>query len=183
MPTKNLYCIIGESGSGKTTLVNRLRDYGYEPVPSYTDRAPRYPGEEGHIFISEAEFDFLRDADKLIAYTVFDGHQYGVTAELLNKCSTYVIDPAGVEYLKQHYTDRPIKVIYVTASEGTRRSRMGKRGDSVEDVERRLEHDRAVFNGVGAIMADAIVDTFFFTELDAVRCIVDNIEYWEGDFK
>ena len=176
MPTKNLYCIIGESGSGKTTLVNRLRDYGYEPVPSYTDRAPRYPGEEGHTFLTTEEFNAMRD--RMIAYTVFDGHQYGVTADLLSQYDTYVIDPNGVEYLRQHYTDRPIKVIYVTASEGSRRTRILKRGDSVEDAERRLEHDRAAF-ATAEDMADIVVRTFFFTERGVVRFFCDNIEHWE----
>ena len=70
---KNIYLIAGPSGVGKTTVAQELcKQYGYKEVVSYTDRAPRYPGETGHVFLLPEEFNRL---PKLCAYTEFAGHR------------------------------------------------------------------------------------------------------------
>lgn len=95
---KNIYLIVGPSGSGKTMVANRLEEkYRLKQVLSYTERPPRFEGEGGHTFVTPEEFDKLKN---LCAYTVFDGHRYGVPAEMVEVSDIYVIDPAGVAYMK-----------------------------------------------------------------------------------
>jgi len=78
-------------------------------VLSYTERPPRFEGEGGHTFVTPEEFDKLKN---LCAYTVFDGHRYGVPAEMVEVSDIYVIDPAGVAYMKEHYSGKKgVKVV------------------------------------------------------------------------
>ena len=143
MVTKNLYCIVGASGTGKTTLANAIeKDLGLKQVQSYTTRPPRHENEEGHTFISNEEFKGLKD---LVAYTKFDGYEYGVTRDMLEDCSLYVVDVEGVKTLKRLYKERPIVVIGLSDKEHVRALRMFSRGDSVEKVRDRIVNDRIMF--------------------------------------
>lgn len=142
---KNIYLIIGPSGSGKTTIANELRDvYELKTVESYTTRPPRYPGERGHIFVSDEEFDHLGE---MVAYTEYNGFRYGVTADIIDQNDIYVIDPPGVEHMKNHYHgDKGIVTIGLDVSETIRALRMMKRGDSICDILKRIETDAQWFD-------------------------------------
>lgn len=141
---KNIYLIVGPSGSGKTMVANRLEEkYRLKQVLSYTERPPRFEGEGGHTFVTPEEFDKLKN---LCAYTVFDGHRYGVPAEMVEVSDIYVIDPAGVAYMKEHYSGKKgVKVIGLFAAEEVCKRRMRARGDSKEAINERLAHDRTAF--------------------------------------
>lgn len=142
---KNIYLIIGPSGSGKTTISENLRDkYGYKLVESYTTRPPRYPGERGHIFVSDEEFDTLGE---MCAYTEYNGYRYGVTREIVDESDIYVIDPPGVEYMYQNYHgNKGIVTIGLNVSETIRALRMMKRGDTIDQILKRIELDAKVFD-------------------------------------
>lgn len=142
---KNIYLIVGASGSGKTTVTELLaHDHGLKTVWSYTTRPPRFKGEEGHIFVSEEEFDQLGE---MCAYTEYNGYRYGVTSEIIDKSDIYVIDPPGVSFMKAHYKgSKGIVVVFLDISEEIRRKRMEARGDDPKAIERRLEMDRKWFD-------------------------------------
>lgn len=137
-----LFLFVGPSGSGKTTIVEELANsYGYPTVESYTTRPRRYDGETGHTFITEAEFDELKD---VVAYTVYNSFRYCTTKDQLDLVSTYVVDLPGVETLLQNYqTDRPIVVFYFDSTVTTRINRMIDRHDSDTAIVGRLHNDEA----------------------------------------
>lgn len=140
---KNLYCIVGPSGAGKTTIVEELyRRFGYKAVASYTTRPPRCEGEEGHVFVNDVQFDALTDK---VAFTEFSGYRYCVTRAQLADCDLYVIDPAGVKELLRHDIGKPVRVIGISVNPALLRERMRVRGDSEENVEKRLNHDKEAF--------------------------------------
>lgn len=141
---KNIYCIVGPSGSGKTTISKILeRDYGMKLVESYTTRPPRYPDEEGHIFVSDEEFDALGE---MCAYTEYDGHRYGVTPDVIDQNDIYVIDPYGVKYLKRKYHgNKGVIAIRLFLSEEERIKRMVDRGDQNDKIVKRIMQDIASF--------------------------------------
>lgn len=124
-----LFLFVGKSASGKTTIANELEDkYGYSQVQSYTTRLPRYGMETGHIFLTEDEFNDLKD---IVSYTLYNDNQYGVTADLLNENDIFVVDIPGVESLLQKYeSNRPICIIYFDTTVSTRIRRMIDRNDS-----------------------------------------------------
>lgn len=142
---KNIYLIVGPSGVGKTTLVEKLAaENGYKQVESYTTRAPRYPGETSHIFVSDEEFDKLGE---MVAYTEYNGFRYGVTADIINSHDLYVIDPFGVQEMMDRYKGpKGVVVIWLLADRDEIRQRMKARGDSKEQIEKRLAVDASAFD-------------------------------------
>ena len=135
-----LFLLVGKSASGKSTLANLLEvRLGLRQLQSYTTRAPRFEGESGHTFISNAEFDALTD---VVAYTEYNGNRYCTTKEQLDNSDIYVIDVDGVDYLFRKYnTDRKIIVVYFDTSILTRIKRMRHRGDSDSQIISRILND------------------------------------------
>ena len=170
---KNLYCIVGPSGVGKTTIVEELyRRFGYKAVASYTTRPPRCEGEEGHVFVNDVQFDALTDK---VAFTEFAGYRYCVTRAQLADCDLYVIDPAGVKELLRHDVGKPVRVIGITVSPTLLRERMRARGDSEENIEKRLDHDKEAFKEMADI-ADVV-----FQNICLDRTICDICTYIEKE--
>ena len=148
-----IVCILSKSGSGKTTLCNELeKRYGLKSIPSYTTRSPRFEGEQGHTFITEQEFDNLKD---ILAYAETDKCRYAVTKEMFEdeNYSLYVVDMSGLKYLYKHYKGkRPIISIYINCDVYDRFKHMVNREDTRTYDERvqaaldRIEHDATEFN-------------------------------------
>lgn len=145
---KYIYLIVGESGSGKTSLANKMVELrGMTSIESYTTRPPRYEGEPGHIYVDGKGFNEIRN--DLIAYTMFNGYEYGATKQQVDTHDFYVIDVAGIEYFYNTYHGDKIPiVVYVDASPFRRFIRMLKRGDSIKKALSRLEHDEKAFEDV-----------------------------------
>lgn len=181
-----IICLVGESGSGKSTIAELLEKDGYNYIQSYTTRKPRRKREKGHIFVrnvptmatDDGEGDFNREIDKrdMIAYTFYNGNHYWATKEQYkNKgTSVYVIDPAGIKYLKERVTDAEIVIIYLKCDECKRLVRIINRnynkvthsGISVNEHRRivttikhkakeRLFNDREAFK---IVQCDYVVD-------------------------
>lgn len=176
---KNIYCIVGPSGCGKTTLVEALeKKYGFKVVESYTTRPPRYEGETGHIFVSPEEFKALGE---MYAYVKFDGHEYGVTSELIEQNDLYVIEPSGVEFLREQYKgSKSVKVIGITAPTDVLIERMQQRGDSDEKIGKRLANDAEMFRDFNNIVDITLrTDNSTVEELcEAIQWHIENFEYW-----
>ena len=139
--SRPLFLFVGPSGCGKTTVTELLEaKRGEKSIRSYTTRSPRYSGEDGHVFISEDEFDKLED---LVAYTVYNGIRYGTTIEQVDNSTLYVIDIPGIETLIKNYKDtkRKICIFYFDSTVATRIKRMIERGDSDTAIVGRLLND------------------------------------------
>ena len=132
-----LFLCIGKSASGKSTIATILEQkYGYKQIESYTTRKPRCDNEHGHIFLTPDDFDKLGE---LAAFTIYNGHRYGVTYEQLSQCDVYVIDiPGTSSLLKNLHGTRPICIIYFDAAVCTRINRMVDRGASDHEIISRL---------------------------------------------
>lgn len=142
MVLKNLYLIVGKSGTGKTTIVDNLSPIGVS-IESYTTRPPRYKGELGHVFVSKEEFDKL----DVVSYTEYNGYEYGITPDQIESHTFFVVDPAGVFYLLDHYKGKkPIHTIYLKTSLPERFARLVKR-DGFKNAVKRILIDRKAFKG------------------------------------
>ena len=137
-----LYCIVGPSGSGKSTVVEKLNKMGYKSPDSYTTRPKRFPEEKGHTFITEEEFDKL---EHIVAFTIFNGFRYGVTKEMLQDCDFYIVDPAGIEYLKACDEEIEFRVIGLELEPSDCAVRMLSRGDDPKNIIERLDNDWFMF--------------------------------------
>lgn len=151
---KNIYLIVAPSGAGKTCIVKELeKKYGLKQLMSYTTRPPRYKGEQGHIFVTDIQFNKLND---IAAYTKFCGYRYCTTAQQIEESDLYVIDPNGIRNMKQCYRGKKhIKVIYINVDMKTRYERMKKRAEAggmtyqeaVNNALERIKNDVTEFYG------------------------------------
>lgn len=143
----NIILLIGESGCGKTTIAKTLCDgLGLSMVSSYTTRPQRYPGELGHTFVTDQEFDAL---DRIVGFTNYNGYRYCADESMIEDGDIYIIDPSGVDFFKHNYHgDKYPIFVKIEVSELDRYSRMIERGDSKEDAKCRIENDRIDFANV-----------------------------------
>lgn len=146
-----LYCIVGETSRGKDTFANYLKEkYGLKAVCSYTTRVPRIGETQGveHHFISKMEAQIILDykKDEIAAYTEIGNIQYFALTEDLKSADIYIIDPNGIEYLKDKYKDSlDLCVIYITCPEILCRQRALKRGDLSDVLDKRIKSESLQF--------------------------------------
>lgn len=138
---KRIMCLVGESGSGKSTIAEALERSGFKQVQSYTTRPKRSENEQGHIFVTQEDFDALRG--DLVAYTRFGDYEYGATRQQVEECDIYVIDPLGVMYLSECIGRENMNVVFVKASYDERRNRLIKSVGKEQAYERILRDARA----------------------------------------
>lgn len=167
---KNIYLIVAPSGAGKTTIANILeKQYSLKSIQSYTTRPMRFKGETGHTFVTDKEFDDLKN---IVAYTKFAGYRYCATAQQVGENDLYVIDPKGVEYFKTHYTgSKNIKVIFINSGVSARYERMAARAESGG-----VSHKEAVDGALKRISNDAHEFYDYIQHNAAVDHIADNGE-------
>lgn len=139
---KKIICLVGESGSGKSAIYDGLRERGFKVVDSFTTRPRRHEKERGHIFVSQDEFEAIRG--DLVAYTTFNGYEYGTTLEQIKTSDFYIIDPAGIDYLAEKVGRENLFVVYIACSAKERLRRM-VRERGVKAAHERINHDIDAF--------------------------------------
>lgn len=135
--------IVGASGSGKDYIVDKLCNrLEMTRVDSRTTRKSRGAGDK-HLFVSEEQAD--AEFDLAIAKTIFDRHRYYVLKEDLAGKDLYIIDPRGVESMRD--SGIPHITIYIKSPWYMRAYNMRKRGDKIKNIIRRLINDAREFKG------------------------------------
>jgi guanylate kinase len=140
--------IVGGMASGKTTLAKELERQGFKRIITYTTR-PKRGGERDRIdynFISEEEFNKKIDEGffaESVAYNACFGHcLYGSAKKDYNTKddTVIVLNPRGVINLTE-----PAFIVYLDLRESLLRERAITRGDSLSEINRRIEDDRLYF--------------------------------------
>lgn len=117
---------------GKDTLAGRLCErVGLKQIISYTTRPRRSNEGDTHIFISDAEYDKLEQSGQIAAYTQIGSHKYCCTVEQLYQNDVYVIDPVGVQHLRDlHLPNLKLVTVYINTPDDVRKERaLNQRGD------------------------------------------------------
>lgn len=123
------YLIVGRSGTGKDTLANALAERGLKVLKSYSTRAPRYEGEDTHIFIDKDAVDSYKDK---VASTVINGEDYFATRKQLDECDIYIIDPNGLYEVIKNCPDISFHVVHMVTDKETAKARASARGEDPE---------------------------------------------------
>jgi guanylate kinase len=138
-----VYAIFGPPASGKTTIVKRLKDYGIPVLVSHTTRTPKNGEENGvdYYFIGKEEFTAKHFLEKVS----YSGQYYGLSKdEVLNKVnaqpvSVVDISAHGLEQLKR-LLGRRLESIYILVDKDVALSRALLQGDSMVDVQKKIEY-------------------------------------------
>lgn len=145
--------ILGKSGSGKTSVAKELEKYGYSQLITDTTR-PIRPGEvngKDYNFRTQKEFDKLKKegyyAETISYNTVFGCYSYGSSKKdyfLNSNNNVIILNPHGYEQVSK-LRNKNFTSIYLKVDDDILLRRLLKRGDSKEEIYRRLETDRKDF--------------------------------------
>lgn len=140
---KKIFILVGPSGSGKTTLGEYLKTLGVPELVSHTTRKMRKGEIDGvtYHFIDKKEFNKI----KRIEESEYDGNFYCLSKEEVdNKLAKFdkvfaITDIDGMRQVKEKYPVETVSIfIEVTIDEMI--DRMIARGDSEENVAKRISH-------------------------------------------
>lgn len=159
-----IYAIVGNTLSGKSTLVRDLvTSTGIKQVTTYTTR-PMREGERNGVdyhFISSEEMDNGNYFGRRDFYTVYREEPYSYA---MSKDDVFpfedkiiILDPAGVRTLKDEIGHGNVTTVLIEPPIDILIKRGKIRGDSEEEVQRRLHADRDAFISA-KYFADIVLD-------------------------
>lgn len=142
----------GVSSSGKNTIMNELmnqrKNLKILQRSSGTTRAPRESDGQynTYIYLTKNEFEEKIKNGEFYEYELVHGNYYGMFNEALERIVNdqsfdYMrdIDVKGNVNLKKFFKDKcPMLSIFIDAPNEVLKERLLKRGDSLEDIEKRL---------------------------------------------
>lgn len=167
-----IFCIVGKSGTGKTAITQQLaQKYDWEIVWSVTTRPKRTQNETGHLFRTDDEFDEIMEGH-CVAYSEICGYRYGVSKEQIDRNDFFVVDPDGLQSLKENYHgEKQIIAIGLKDTLIHRIQHMRKRGDSWRSILKRIIHDAKAFRH-----QDEMVDLHLYSDcLDATVDLINSV--------
>lgn len=136
---KTLFCILGRTASGKDTLSDAAcKECGIKKLISYTTRLPRNNYENTHIFATKEDFINFAANGQIVASTQIGEYYYWSTFEQLQECDLYIINPEGIEFIRQiKLPDIKLVTIYIKAPEEERYKRAYARCPDAEIFQKR----------------------------------------------
>ncbi|MBX4206260.1 guanylate kinase [Candidatus Parcubacteria bacterium] len=142
------FVITGPSGSGKTSLIKALvaADQNLRFSVSCTTRPKREGEVQGrdYYFIDRKKFEDLVAKNQMLEWAEVHGNLYGTPraelakAEALFKQLVLDIDCAGAAQVREQDIDAHFIFVLVPSKEILERRLRNRKGDSDEEVERRL---------------------------------------------
>ena len=154
--TQNIIVIEGPSGVGKDTIIRTLTEKypdRFAKLISVATRAMRPHESQGnpYHFVNNDEFDQMVASGDIFEHTVRHGEKRGMSEKYINsileqnKIPLKDCDLVGVKALKSRFGN--VKSIFITADKKSIEERLHKRGDKLEDIERRLaDYDEYIKN-------------------------------------
>ena len=145
----HIFAIVGESGAGKTTLQDRLEKKGLNVVKGCSTRKMRKGEKEGnpYEFVSRAKYTKDLFQKKIIESIEYNGNVYYTKKEefVPNDINIVILEPEGLKQILKTFGDNNVTGVMLCADKKIRMKRMFQRGDSVDEVKKRLKEDRETF--------------------------------------
>lgn len=146
--------LLGKTASGKTTTAKFLEELGFRRIITDTTRPIRDGETDGvdYNFLTEDRFLRRRKAGKYAEWTEYNasfGHcYYGSPKKAYNakfSRNVIVLNPYGLHMVSKNVRADDYVSVYIDVREDMLLPRLKKRGDSDEEIKRRLERDRIDF--------------------------------------
>jgi guanylate kinase len=139
--------LTGPSASGKTEIAKILfQKYGIKKVVTHTTR-PIRPTETPNIdyhFVSDDNFNTMRDQNGFIETTIYNGYQYGTSKAEVGEQKVLIVDANGLKVFTSLGNPRFV-TFFIQTSEITRLNRMLIRGQDLDFAKKRLAFDQVNF--------------------------------------
>ncbi len=153
--------LIGASASGKTQVAKYLSyKYGIHKAITHTTRAPRKGEKNGvdYYFVSQEEFLSLLASCFFVEHTFYGGNYYGCAKNQIAENTLVVVDPNGLRSFLA-LRNSHIVTFFLEAKREEREERMRMRGDTEEQIQKRLAFDDQEFS-IGRVgKTDFIIST------------------------
>ena len=153
--------LVGASATGKSVVAKQLFEkYKIKKVVTYTTR-PMRDGEVNHIdyhFVSKDDFINKMNNDYFIETASYNNNYYGTAYEDISKDKVLIVEPNGANVYYDKLNDK-VAIYYLQASEAMRKERMQTRGDSLDNINKRLKSDEEYFDFSKFNHIDLVVKT------------------------
>lgn len=166
-----IICVNGASGSGKTFLSQLLKDeqdnLPFVIVKAITDcsREPRVGEvhEKDYYFRTKEEFEEKIANGEYVEFSLYNGTYRGLRIAELERCLNIpnaiillILDINGVNAIKGKFPNET-KSIYINVSKDVLEKRMRERGDSEENIAKRLEYYETAKEGTNGEKCDYVI--------------------------
>ena len=174
--------LVGASATGKSVIAKQLFDkYNIKKVITYTTR-PMREGEINDVdyhFIDKEDFINKMDNNYFIETAMYNNNYYGTAYEDISRDKVLIVEPNGANVYYEKLKDKVI-IFYLQASESERKKRMEIRGDSIDNINKRLKSDVEYFDFNKFKHIDLVINT----ENKSIENISDIImEYYRKLFQ
>lgn len=174
--------LVGASASGKSVVAKKMFEkYNITKVITYTTRPIRVGEVNGvdYHFVSKEDFEKKIDENFFVETANYNNNYYGTAYEDISKDKVLIVEPNGANVYYDKIKDKVI-IVYLNASEQERKKRMAIRGDSPENIEKRLIGDVSYFDFKNFKHIDLIIET----ENKTIENISDEIiEFYRKKFQ
>lgn len=180
--------LIGKTCSGKTMVREKLLNYGFNKIVTYTTR-PIRPGEidgDTYHFITDDEFESAINSGFFAEWksynTQFGVWKYGTSLsdiEAADENTIIILTPDGYRDLCSNLSKKPLS-IYIYANNSTIKKRLKARKDNRDEAKRRLEHDDVDFKGIENEVDKIIYNNLNDNINDVVSKIIEFIDKNKG---
>lgn len=152
--------LVGPSASGKSAIVKSLiKNYRLEKFITCTTRTMRVGEVDGvdYYFLTNEEFSNYYENNEFIETVFYNGNYYGTFKKEAADNKVVILEPQGLNNFIAAGVD--CFTVFLKTNEQVLQERMISRGDSLLEVNKRLQNDRILFDVNQLSKIDYIIDT------------------------
>jgi guanylate kinase len=156
MQKNKILILISGMASGKSSVINELtKKHGFKEFKYFTTRTKRNELDDDYHFVSDERFYEMVEADKFVEHRKYFVNvntdegvkkalwKYG-TAKTIKTDNTFQVMQMPIDGALSvyEYLNEQAILIYLECDENIKRKRALKRGDLIEEIERRISNDK-----------------------------------------
>lgn len=167
--------LVGPSASGKSAIVKCLESkYGIKKFITCTTRDKRVGEVDGidYFFMTKEEFNERYNNDEFIETVYYNGNYYGTLKKEAGVNKVVILEPQGLNNFLEKVDS--IYSVFLKTDINILKDRMIARGDSILDVNKRLENDKILFSKEQLSQINLEVDTSNLSIDEIAEYIVKN---------
>jgi guanylate kinase len=139
--------LVGPSASGKSAIVKQLvSKHNMKKFITCTTRKPRCGEVDGvdYYFFTEEEFNKRYRNQEFIETVYYNGNYYGTLKSEVSDDKVVILEPIGLKSFMSEIKD--LFSVFLKTDEKILKNRMLYRGDTVLEMEKRIQNDRILFS-------------------------------------